>query len=219
MQTHQPATRTATAGPPAAAVRAAGALLAAGSLAWGTAAAVYGTDTDEVVVPQEVTGIAYVIGLFALSWTLLATRATGARKGRFLPLPELALMPLAAAFNVYAITSLETYDDKLPAWAAVLDASWPLSQLYLLVLGIAVAVAGRWRGLLRWHPLACALWFIATVAVQAAFGKDASAWTGAAWLLLVFTSLGLRLALRPADALTTAAPTTGEQRGGGADPR
>ncbi|MQY08964.1 hypothetical protein [Actinomadura macrotermitis] len=200
---HGPATAEARPAPAASTlkIRVAGIVLALGASAWGTGVIIAGDQGKKLSKLEEVTGIGYLAGLLALAWVLRHTRATGDRKGRFAPFVLMALLPLAAAFNVYSLVALKSFDDPTPAWFPVLDASWPLSQLVLLILGIMTAVVGRFRGALRWHPLACGLWLIVAMGAQASVGMDASARIGGGWLILVTGGLGLHLALRPRNTL------------------
>ncbi|WP_131732801.1 hypothetical protein [Actinomadura formosensis] len=190
-----PAPRTA------AAVRLAGVMLAAGAAVWAVGIVVVGEEVKKgITLVDCVTGLGYVAGLFCLALVVLYTGGTGARKGRAFPIAVLALLPGAFLFNLLSLSYVgHTYED-LPPWLAIIDACWPLSNLGMLVLGIAVLKVGRYRGPLRWYLPLCGLWLPVSMAGQAA-GGGAATLVSAAWLLGTYTVVGVWLALRPADVL------------------
>jgi hypothetical protein len=78
-----------------------------------------------------------------------------------------------------------------------LDVFWPLSMLGMFVIGIKVAVAGRWRGTLRAWPLLTETWAVVTVPTFLIVGEPVSSWVGGTHLLVGYAALGLLLARRP----------------------
>jgi hypothetical protein len=78
-----------------------------------------------------------------------------------------------------------------------LDVFWPLSMLGMFVIGIKVAVAGRWRGTLRAWPLLAETWAVVTVPTFLIVGEPVSSWVGGTHLLVGYAALGLLLARRP----------------------
>ncbi|MCW0213954.1 MAG: hypothetical protein OJJ54_11385 [Pseudonocardia sp.] len=177
-------------------VRLAGLLLAAGAAAWAVGTVIVGDRIQEGIHALDtITGMAFLVGVAALALLVLATRATGAGKGRALPV--VLLVVLAGAFVLNAASFGYATHDEFPAPLMILDACWPLGQLLLLVLGVAVAVVGRYRGLLRWQPLLCGLWFPVSMVAQILLGSTASVYASAAWLVVAHCVLGVRLVLRP----------------------
>jgi hypothetical protein len=62
---------------------------------------------------------------------------------------ETALVSMAIASTT--VDALGISDLDQPGWAA-LDATWRLSMLGMFLIGIRVALAGRWRGAARFWP-------------------------------------------------------------------
>lgn len=179
-------------------VRTAGLLLAGGAAAWAVGTTIVGDRIQEGIhVLDTVTGMAFVVGVAALAWLVLTTRACGTGVGRAIPVVLLAL--LAGAFTVNAASLGYATHEEFPLPLMILDAAWPLGQLFVLVMGIAVAVVGRFRGSVRWQPLLCGLWFPVSMLAHLALGSTGSVRVSAAWLVLAHVALGVRLLLRPAD--------------------
>ncbi|WP_424529947.1 hypothetical protein ACOZ38_10365 [Sphaerisporangium viridialbum] len=178
-------------------IRVAGLLLAAGAAAWAAGIVILGDKVQEGVQTLDtITGMLYIAGVFALVWVVLATRGTGDRWGRVIPGGLLVLLP--GAFLLNALSFGYAHYDDFPLPLLILDACWPLSMLGMLVLGIAVAVTGRYQGLMRWLPLLAGMWFPVSILAQLFGGPIVSTYVSAAWLLGTYTHIGLRLAARPA---------------------
>lgn len=175
------------------ATRLAGVLLAIGATAWGIGTIVVGEKIQEGIQTLDtVTGMIFVVGVWAFVWRVSAAQATGARFGRVIPLGLLALLPLAFLLNALSF-GYATHDD-FPLWLMILDGAWPLSMFGMMVLGIAVAVTGRFQGLMRWLPLFAGLWFPVTMAAQILGGATVSTYVSAAWLIGTYAVIGLRMA-------------------------
>ena len=82
-------------------------------------------------------------------------------------------------------------------WLAVLDVCWPLSMLGRFVIGVEVAVAGRWRGVARVWPLVAESWAVVTVPTFVLAGEAFANIVGGMHLLLGYVTLGLILVARP----------------------
>jgi hypothetical protein len=83
------------------------------------------------------------------------------------------------------------------AWMHALDAFWPLSMLGMFLIGIKVAVAGRWRGRARVWSLLAETWAPVCVPLLGILGHGAGDVVAASHLLLGYCVLGLTLATRP----------------------
>ncbi|MED7931193.1 hypothetical protein SMD20_43725 [Nonomuraea sp. LP-02] len=176
--------------------RISGLLLAAGAVAWSVGTVIVGDRVQEGVQTLDtVTGMVFVAGLFAFVWTVHVTRSAGDGWTRVIPVGLLVLLPGAFVTNALSF-GYATYDE-FPLPLLILDACWPLSQLGMLALGIAVAIRGRLRGAVRWLPLLAGLWFPVTVLAQILGGSAVSVYASAALLLGAHAHLGLRLAIRP----------------------
>lgn len=91
-------------------------------------------------------------------------------------------------------------DQRDATWLAILDFSWPLS---MLIIGVTIAVTGRWRGLARAWSLVAETWVLVTIPALGLLGQTGSTVVGVAHLFLGYTVLGLILASRPALVVTS----------------
>lgn len=166
-----------------------GVLVMVGGLAWAAAFLITGPPLEGINRPLEIwaSGI-FQVGLLALLAVLRATDATGrSRWGRAVINIELFLLALAIGWTIPHLWQANRPHDAL--WINILDAGWPLSMAWLIVVGIAVVRARRWPSPARWLPLAASL----LLPVDIAFS-----WTGewpsliirAAYLALAYTALG-----------------------------
>ncbi|GHE35227.1 hypothetical protein GCM10017673_42500 [Streptosporangium violaceochromogenes] len=177
-------------------IRVAGLLLAAGAAAWAAGTVIVGDRIQEGIQTLDtVTGMLFVVGLFAFVWTAGATRGAGEGWTRIVPAGLLVLLP--GAFLLNALSFGYAAHDDFPLWLMILDGCWPLSQLGMLALGVTVAIEGRYRGAARLLPLLAGMWFPVTVVAQIFGGSAVSVYVSAAWLLGTHAHLGVRLALRP----------------------
>ncbi|GAA3445156.1 hypothetical protein [Planomonospora venezuelensis] len=189
-------------------IRLAGAALAAGAAAWAAGTIIAGEAVQtRIVHAGTVAGILYLLGVAALAWTVMAT---GALRSRVIPIVQLVLL---AGALVYSFASFGyRFHDDMTGWLVVTDVCWPLANLCTLVMGAAVAGAGRWRGALRWYPLASGCWLVVMIPVKNLLGMGIGVYVSAAWMLGTYAVLGLLLAVRPAAAVpgrgTAAAPVT-----------
>jgi hypothetical protein len=69
-------------------------------------------------------------------------------------------------------------------WLGMLDMFWPLSMLGMFIIGLKVALAGRWRGPARLWSLLAQTWAVVCVPVMGVFGSPVGDVVGATHLLL-----------------------------------
>jgi hypothetical protein len=81
----------------------------------------------------------------------------------------------------------------------VLDLFWPLSMLGMFLIGIRIAIAGRWRGPSRFWPTVAESWAVVTIPVMGALGADAARVVGSLHLVIGYAVLGLIVARKSAD--------------------
>ena len=62
----------------------------------------------------------------------------------------------------------------------VTDAAWPLSMLWMIVVGVTVIAAKRLSGWQRFVPLLCPLWLPIAITLSIAFGDTLGASSGSA---------------------------------------
>lgn len=100
------------------------------------------------------------------------------------------LVGLVLAFVFGSIEATKLLDDNNIVFIAI-DAFWPLSMLWMLVVGVAVIVAKRLPGWKRFVSVLCPFWLPVTVAGPAVFGEP-GAFVGLGlmavlWMLLGYT--------------------------------
>lgn len=178
-------------------VRRLGLGLSLGTLMWAASFFVFGPTAEGVGGRVgDLTALAFQLGLFGLLTVQMRTRAAGiSRTARAMLKVEVVLLALASIWSLSHGVLPDGIRDQI--WMQVLDVFWPLSMLGMFVIGVKLAFAGRWRGLLRWWPLIAESWAFVTVPAMALFGEGAARWVGGGHLLIGYAALGLLLYLRP----------------------
>jgi hypothetical protein len=171
--------------------------MTAGALCWAAGLFTVGAvpATELGVTIGDLSALPFQLGLFALVWLQLRTRATGTSRAAMAMLRvEYVLLALASAWTILH-GAVPAFRDDL--WLVVLDVFWPLSMLGMFVIGVKIAFAGRWRGPARIWPLVAESWAVVTIPATVVFGQGATGWVGGAHLLIGYAGLGILLALRP----------------------
>jgi hypothetical protein len=178
-------------------IRRLGLTLTAGALSWAASTFVFGPNGDGVGARVgDITGFFFQVGVFALLTAMLRTGATGVtRKARAMIRVEYVLLGLASLWSLLHGLGPASLGESTPVM--VLDVFWPLSMLGMFVIGIKVAVAGRWEGALRFWPLVAETWAVVTVPTFLVLGDGVARWVGGAHLVIGYAALGLLLARRP----------------------
>lgn len=178
-------------------IRRRGLMLTAGAVVWASTIFTFGPTADGVGGRLgDLAGAAFQLGLFALLSVMLASGATGvSRAARVMVRVEYVLLGLATTWSVLHGVLPESMQDA--PWLVALDAFWPLSMLGMFVIGVKVALAGRWRGLLRWWPLVAESWVFVTLPAMAVLGETGGAVVGGLHLIVGYATLGVLLANRP----------------------
>lgn len=111
------------------------------------------------------------------------------RFGRIIVPVALASLVLADVWNVYEMV-LPNHDTLL---YHILDMFWPISNVVMIGVGIAVIRAKKLSGWKRYVPLLCGLWLPVTVLVSLVMQEFAFAisngYTAVAWMLLAVVVL------------------------------
>ncbi len=173
-----------------------GAAVAVGAVVWSAAtfAVTPNPESSVGIMISDIGALPFQASLFALITLQLRTRATGLGRGAVALLRvEYVLLTLATLWTVVHALVPAARDDL---WLGVLDAFWPLSMLGMAVIGVKVALAGRWRGLVRAWPLVAESWGPVSVTAFVLSG-GALWWVGGAHLLVGYLVLGLLLLTRP----------------------
>jgi hypothetical protein len=171
--------------------------LVAGAGLWSAASFVYGfnPDTELGVKAQDLTGFAFQLGVLSLVTLQLRTRATGpTRMAAAMLKVERVFLALAMLWSLVHGLVPSARDD---AWLVALDVFWPLSMLGMFVIGVKIAVTGRWRGAARFWPLVAESWAVVSIPAMGIFGSDVGDLVGAGHLLVGYVTLGLVIAARP----------------------
>ncbi|NHA67982.1 hypothetical protein [Phycicoccus flavus] len=178
-------------------VRRMGGVLAAGAGIWSVSTFVVGSTPATAFgnTVQDLTGFLFQVGVMALLAVQARTMATGtSRVARAMIPVERVILGIAMLWSLLdAVPSLH----EGAAWLPILDICWPLSMLGMFVIGIKIAVAGRWRGLARVWPLVAESWAVVTVPTFLLVGEGVANTVGGTHLLLGYGALGLLLVLRP----------------------
>ena len=167
-----------------------GRVLSAGALAWSASILTVGQDphgTTGLVVFGLGSGL-FQVGLLFLLRVLWRTRALGdGRIARGVLRFEAFAVAMAMASTF--VDAVGVSDLSQPAWLA-LDLFWPLSMLGMFLIGIRIAVAGRWKGAARFWPVVAESWAVVTIPAMGIFGEEAGKYVGALHLLVGYTVLG-----------------------------
>lgn len=169
-----------------------GRLLSAGALMWAAAILAVGLDPvgnpTGLVVFMVGSGI-FQLGLLALLRVLYRTNALGeGRLARFFLRAETVLVTLAITSTV--VDGFGISDLSHPGWA-LLDAFWPLSMVGMFLIGVRVAIAGRWKGVTRFWPLVAESWAVVCIPVLGVFGAGVAQVVAALHLVVGYTVLGV----------------------------
>jgi hypothetical protein len=138
-----------------------------------------------------ITGIASM--LFMAGWIcsnigMWRMRATGTGKwGRAVLLVQLVGLVLAFMFGLFEATGLL---DRESIVFNVTDAAWPLSMLWMIVVGVTVIVANRLSGWQRFVPLLCPLWLPIAITLSIALGDTVGGIVGFGYAAVLWALLG-----------------------------
>jgi hypothetical protein len=177
-----------------------GTMLTVGALSWSSMIAVFGFNTDSTAYQYAHNASAFLfqVGVLSLVRVLWRTQAIGggkvARTVLRIETGALALAMASTASDFFGLTNLDN-----PASLA-LDMFWPISMLGMFLIGIRIAIAGRWKGISRFYPLVAESWAVVTVPTMGIFGEGVARWVGAAHLVIGYAVLGQIVARKQADA-------------------
>ena len=175
-------------------IRRVGLGLSTGTVLWASTMAVWGGNATGFGGRMgDLGGLAFQLGLFGLLQVQLRTRATGtSRKAAGMIYVEHGLLALASLWSLLHAITPDT------GWLVALDVFWPLSMLGMAIIGIKIALTGRWRGALRAWPVVAESWVFVAVPAYGILGAGLlSSLIGAGHLLLGYATLGVLLARRP----------------------
>jgi hypothetical protein len=168
-----------------------GRVLTAGALAWAGTMAFVGIDpqTDSGEMAFSLSSGLFQVGLLFLLRTLWRTQALGTgRLARAVLRVEAVAVCLAIASTASDGLGLTDFD-KIQY--VVLDAFWPLSMLGMFLIGIRIAIAGRWQGVTRFWPMVAESWAVVTIPALAIFGDTVGHVVACAHLVVGYAVLGV----------------------------
>ncbi len=138
-----------------------------------------------------ITGIASMV--FMAGWICSNTgmrrmRAAGTGTwGRVVLIIQFVGLVLALMFGFFEATGLLGRESII---FNITDAAWPLSMLWMLVVGIAVIRAKRLAGWQRFVPLLCPFWLLIAIFGSMAFGDAAGGFAGFGYAAVLWALLG-----------------------------
>jgi hypothetical protein len=116
--------------------------------------------------------IVYLGGWASSAIGLRQLRATGdGRLSKAVFIVQLTGLLLAALFSAQGI--INPNPDSNSLLFKIADAAWPLSHLFMLIVGVIVLKAKVWRGWRKVTPILCGLALPAYFAANAAVGREA----------------------------------------------
>ncbi|MGZ5404557.1 MAG: hypothetical protein ACXWDL_07895 [Nocardioides sp.] len=171
-----------------------GRMLSIGAVAWSVSVLLAGPDPDSslgLVVFGIGSGL-FQVGLLFLLRALWRSQALGdGRIARAALRVETVFVGLAMASTF--VDMIAVSDLSKPYWA-MLDAFWPFSMLGMFLIGIRIAIAGRWTGASRFWPMVAESWAVVTIPAMVIGGELAGQLVGAGHLLVGYAVLGVLVA-------------------------
>ena len=175
-----------------------GRVLSLGALSWALAIAAFGANPHEAL-PLALFGLGsgfFQVGLLFLLRVLWRTRAIGeGRVARTVLRVEAVFVALAICSTF--VDAIAVSDLSQPGWLA-LDAFWPLSMLGMFLIGLRIAIAGRWKGVTRFWPMVAESWAVVVIPTLGIFGDTAAHVVACLHLVVGYAFLGV-LVSRKAD--------------------
>ena len=138
-----------------------------------------------------ITGVASMV--FMAGWICSNTgmrrmQAAGTGKwGRVVLQIQLVGLVLAFMFGFFEATGLLGRESII---FNITDAAWPLSMLWMLVVGITVIRTNRLSGWQRFVPLLCPFWLLIAIVGSIAFGEAAGGYLGLGYAAILWGLLG-----------------------------
>jgi hypothetical protein len=128
------------------------------------------TGGEEKPIVIGLASMVFMAGWICSNSVMRRMRAAGTgRWGRAVLLVQLVGLVLACLFGLFEATGL--IGDKNAVFVAT-DLAWPLSMLWMLVVGITVVVAKRMSGWRRFVPLLCGFWLPLGIPLEAVLGEQ-----------------------------------------------
>ena len=134
-------------------------------------------------VVMGIASMIFMLGSFASHIGLWRIAATGTRWWGRAPLAvQIILVSLAFLFGVFEATGIVGEENIL---FTITDIAWPLSMVWMLLVGIAALVARRLPMPHRLAPLLCGFSFPSTMVITSVMGTSLQGWVSS----LIFFSM------------------------------
>lgn len=140
-----------------------GRMLSVGALAWAAGFVFLGNGPEGALLNfiYFVTAFTFQVGLLFLVRALWLSRALGTgRLASGVLRVEAGLIVLAMLSSLSDGIGISDFDKV--GWV-LLDACWPVSMLGMFLIGIRIAIAGRWSGLTRYWPMVAESWAVVVI--------------------------------------------------------
>ncbi|HET8768378.1 MAG TPA: hypothetical protein VFM86_13725 [Pedococcus sp.] len=167
-----------------------GTMLTVGAVAWAAMIAAFGFENDGPggQYGHNAGALLFQLGVLALLRVLWRTNAIGdGRLARFVLRAETVALSVAIVSTLSDFFGITNLDNPV---SLAIDMFWPLSMLGMFLIGIRIAVAGRWKGLSRFYPVVAESWAVVTVPTLGILGPGVARWVGATHLLVGYAVLG-----------------------------
>lgn len=177
-----------------------GALLTTGAVLWAAGMVAFGLDPQTPLgeAGYSATSGVFQLGLLALLRVMWRSQALGTGKlAKAAITLETVLVCLAIGSTM--ADGIGVSDLSQPGWA-LLDAFWPFSMLGMFIIGIRVAIAGRWHGARRIWPLIAESWAVVTIPTLMILGPAVAAVVAPLHLLVGYATLGILVATKKPNA-------------------
>ncbi len=144
-----------------------------------------GQENDLIV---GIASMVFMAGWICSNTAMRRMRAAGTGKwGRAVLLIQLIGLVLAFMFGFFEATSLLGGSGII---LGIMDVAWPLSMLWMVVVGITVVRAGRLSEPQRFVPLLCPFWLLIAIVGSMALGDTVGEIAGFGYAAVLWTLLG-----------------------------
>jgi hypothetical protein len=145
----------------------------------------YALGNGTAALLASVLGMLYLVGWAASAGGMRQLRVAGRLSGAVFAV-QLTGLFLALVFN--ALEMMSANPDTL--LSRVTDMAWPVSHLFMLVVGALVLIGRVWKGWRKWTPLWCGLALPIFFAARPLLGGEISGFLFGVMTAVTFTLLG-----------------------------
>ena len=137
-------------------------------------------------------GVIYIAGWICGAIGMFRARVYGESKGSKIVFSlQITLLSLALMFSILETLGV-TYENGGILFA-IFDAGYPLSHLFMIVVGIFTIRAGKWRGFSKYSPLLVGIALPLTLALMPLFGMNFGIFTFGGLTAIGLGTIGYRV--------------------------